>query len=174
MLAGLMLVGMSHAQEPLKLVDDVDLERYQGTWYEIALLPNRFQRRCLANTRADYRLLEQGRVEVTNRCQRSDGSWIEVVGEARRAGDDLPAAALEVRFAPRWLAWLPMVWGEYRIIALDDDYQLAMVGTEDRRFLWILARQPDVAEDRLAKLLDLARAQGFETEKLSWTPHDDR
>ena len=173
-LAGLMLSGMSQAQPPLELVDDVDLSRYQGVWYEIALLPNRFQRRCVANTRANYELLEQGRVKVSNRCQRADGRWIEVVGEARPAGDDLPSSALEVRFAPRWLAWLPVVWGEYRIIALDDDYQLAMVGTENRRYLWILARQTDVADERLNELLAQARAQGFDTDKLSWTPHEPR
>lgn len=172
LLVGLGLSAMAYAHPPLNLVEDVDLDRYQGTWYEIALLPNRFQRRCAANTRASYRLLDNGRVEVTNRCQRADGRWIEARGEARQAGDDLPDAALEVRFAPRWLSWLPMVWGEYRIIALDDDYRFAMVGTEDRRFLWILARQPELPQSTVESLVAKAKEQGFATDELTWTRHD--
>lgn len=170
---GFMLAGMTHAAEPLKLVDEVDLERFQGRWYEIALLPNRFQRRCVADTRAEYRLRDDGRVAVTNRCRQADGRWSEAEGVARKAREGGPDAALEVRFAPRWLSWLPWVWGDYRIIALDEEYRHAMVGTENRRYLWILARSPRLDEAARSRLIEQARRQGFDTDRLVFTPHEN-
>ena len=138
------MASMADAREPLELIDSIDLTRYQGRWYEIARLPNRYQDQCAGEVSADYELLEDGRVQVTNRCRRPDGSWSEVQGIARRDSSDSRAAALEVRFAPRWLSFLPFVWGEYRVMALDDDYRHALVGSDDRKYLWILAREPEL------------------------------
>ncbi|MFW5815738.1 MAG: lipocalin family protein [Wenzhouxiangella sp.] len=172
-LAALMVSAMSFANPPLELVDSLDLERYQGRWYEIALLPNRFQRRCVSDTSARYRLREDGRVEVTNRCRQEDGSWRVAQGVARKADPDGPNAALEVRFAPRWLAWLPFVWGDYRVIALGEDYEYAMVGSRNRKYLWILARQPGLDPDVLARLRSHAQAQGFDVDNLVMSAHSD-
>ncbi len=168
----LMLLGMGTSHAGLELVDRVDLERYQGRWYEVARLPNRFQRQCASNVTADYRLREDGRIDVTNRCRRENGSYAEADGVARQADPDGSEAALEVRFAPRWLSFLPFVWGDYRVIALDEDYQYAMVGSENRRYLWVLARTPGLSDDRLRGLLEVARAQGFETDDLILTRHE--
>ena len=131
----------AYARPPLDLVDEVDLDRYQGVWYEIALLPNRFQARCVASTAAEYTRLDDGRVRVVNRCRTADGEFDQAEGVARPADPDRPAA-LEVRFAPKWLSFLPFVWGKYQIMALDEDYQWAMVGAPSRKYLWILAREP--------------------------------
>lgn len=167
-----MLLGMGSSHAGLDLVDQVDLERYQGRWYEIARLPNRFQRQCESDVSADYRLRDDGRIDVTNRCRREDGSYAEANGVARRADPDGPEAALEVRFAPRWLSFLPFVWGDYRIIALDTDYEYALVGSENRRYLWVLARTPDLPETRLDALLQIAREQGFDIDDLILTRHE--
>ncbi|MFP4207611.1 MAG: lipocalin family protein [Wenzhouxiangella sp.] len=172
-LLAVMLTSMVFANPPLELVDSVDLERYQGRWYEIALLPNRFQKRCVADTSAHYELLDDGRVAVTNRCREADGSWREAEGIARKADPDGPNAALEVRFAPRWLSWLPFVWGDYRIIALGADYDYAMVGSDNRKYLWILARDPSLSAAIVDQLRDQARAQGFAVDKLVMSEHGD-
>ncbi|MFN2334254.1 MAG: lipocalin family protein, partial [Wenzhouxiangellaceae bacterium] len=132
-----------HAQAPLELVEHVDLERYQGLWHEVARLPNRFQRQCVGEVTARYRLQDNGRIEVINRCRLADGSRQEARGEARQPQPSRPAA-LEVRFAPRWLGWLSMVWGDYQIMQLSDDYDWVMIGAPSRQYLWILARRPSM------------------------------
>ncbi len=168
-LIGLALSSPVMAREPLDLVDSIDLDRYQGRWYEIARLPNRFQEQCAGEVTAEYALLDAGRVSVTNRCRRADGGWSEAEGVARRDRSDGREAALEVRFAPRWLSWLPFVWGEYRVMALDEQYRYALVGSDDREFLWILARQPELSDDVFNRLVAEAQRQGFETSRLSRT-----
>ena len=172
-LVAVMVGSMSMANQPLELVDSVDLERYQGRWYEIALLPNRFQKRCVADTCAEYTMLEDDRIQVINRCRQEDGSWSEVEGVARLADADGPTSRLEVRFAPRWLSFLPFVWGDYRVIALGEDYDYAMVGSDNRRYLWILSREPDLDAETLERLRAEAARQGFEVDKLEKTPHAD-
>lgn len=173
LLPGLTMAGMGQVHESLELVDELDLERYQGRWYEIARLPNRFQARCRSDVSARYELLADGRVAVTNRCRKADGSLTEAGGIARRADADGPAAALEVRFAPRWLSFLPFVWGDYRVLALGDDYDYAMVGSDDRQYLWILARRPRIAHATLDRLVERARALGFEVDRLVHTEHGE-
>jgi apolipoprotein D and lipocalin family protein len=120
---------------------------------------------------AQYELLEDGRVRVTNRCRKPDGSWSEAVGVARRNASDGREAALEVRFAPRWLSLLPFVWGDYRVMALDEGYSHALVGSRDRRFLWILARQPVLSRAVFERLVFEARRQGFDISLLERTVH---
>ncbi|MGK7297003.1 MAG: lipocalin family protein [Candidatus Wenzhouxiangella sp. M2_3B_020] len=170
-LAWTLLPMTAAADRPLELVDDVDLVRYQGLWYEIALLPNEFQEQCVGETTAEYTLLENGRIRVVNRCRTAGGEFDQVVGRARRPDPDQPAK-LEVRFAPGWLGWLPFVWGDYQVMALDDDYRWAMVGAPSREFLWILAREPNLPEARIEALLDEARSQGFDSDAVERTPQD--
>jgi len=168
-----LLAGNAMANERLDLVDSLDLERYQGRWYEIARLPNRFQDQCDGDVTAIYALRDDGRVTVTNRCRRADGGWSEAEGIARRDASDGRKAALEVRFAPRWLSLLPFVWGDYRVMALDDNYQHALVGSDDRKYLWILARQSELPEGVLDHLMAEARRQGFDTDRLTLTKHSE-
>lgn len=157
---------------PLPVVPVLDLQRYSGDWYEIARLPNWFQRKCVGEVRARYGQVSGGRVPVLNACRRADGEMIDAQGEARRvdrAGEP-EAGQLEVRFAPAWLEWLPFVWGEYHVIALDPGYQVALVGTPGRDYLWLLSRQPTMADADVAAWLDKARALGFPTDKVVRTP----
>jgi apolipoprotein D and lipocalin family protein len=84
-------------EQNLETVARVDLDRYAGTWYEIARLPNRFQDHCIGNVTADYRQLENGRIEVINRCRDGDGAADEAVGVARIV-DAASNAKLEVSF----------------------------------------------------------------------------
>jgi apolipoprotein D and lipocalin family protein len=156
-------LGANHP--PLRVVDTIDYARYAGTWYEIARLPNRFQDKCAGEVVATYEPREDGRLTVTNRCRTADGKTERASGVARRV-DGQPPGALQVRFAPAFLGFLPAVWGDYQIIALGTDYDHAMVGTPDRTFLWILARTPRLDPEIYRRLLDEAKTQGFDVTKV--------
>lgn len=163
---------LAHAQPALTTVEKVDLGRYMGKWHEIALFPNRFQAQCIADTTATYVLQPDGRVEVTNRCRLSDGSIESIVGVARSAKGDTSGAKLQVRFAPWYLSFLPVVWGDYWVIELDGDYRFAVVSEPDRKFLWILSRTPVLDEATYQGILDRLTARGFDIKQLKKTPQN--
>ncbi len=137
----------SAADSQVKSISEFDVSRYMGTWYEIAKLPNWFQRKCVQGTQAQYKVLGPAQIEVNNKCTTASGEEIQAIGLARPNGSGLPAQ-LEVRFAPEWTAWLPMVWGAYWVLDLDPDYQLAAVGDPSKSYLWILSRTPVVSSER--------------------------
>ena len=153
-------------------IASLDLPRYMGSWYEIAKYPNRFQKKCAGFTTAHYSLQPDQTVQVINRCRRADGRPDEAVGTARLVGWP-GSATLKVRFAPRWLSFLPMVWGDYWVIDLDPDYQLAAVSEPKREYLWILARTPSVPRPAYAALLERLEHQGFDVSKLDMTRQAD-
>lgn len=155
---------------PLQTIDALDVPRYMGTWFEIAKYPNRFQKKCIADTSAAYQLEPAGTVQVTNRCRIASGEMDVAIGQARQIGT-ATSPKLQVRFAPKWLALLPFVWGDYWVIDLDDSYQLVAVGEPKREFLWILSRTPNVnaaAYDALAARL---QSMGFDPSRLERTVH---
>ena len=147
----------------------LDVPRYMGTWYEIAKFPNRFQAKCVANTRARYLAQTDGSVQVLNSCITADGSTIDALGLAKQVGA-ATSPKLEVRFAPAWLSWLPMVWGDYWVIDLDTDYQLAAVSDAKREYLWVLSRTPQTNAKAYDALLERLKAQHFDVKKLETTP----
>lgn len=154
--------------EPLQTIARLDVGRYLGTWYEIAKYPNRFQRQCVADTSALYRLRDDGQLDVINRCRQANGEVAEAVGRARQDGPaDSPK--LKVRFAPAWLSWLPMVWGNYWVIDIDADYQLVAVSESSREYLWVLSRTPTVEAGAYQALLGRLQAKGFDLSKLERT-----
>jgi apolipoprotein D and lipocalin family protein len=156
---------------PIAPIAALDVPRYMGTWYEIAKYPNRFQKDCAGHTSATYTLEPDKTVQVLNRCRRADGRPDTAVGSARQVGA-ASSAILEVRFAPRWLSFLPMVWGDYWVIDLDPDYTLAAVSEPKREYLWILSRTPTVARPAYEALLERLRGQGFDLSKLEATRQD--
>ncbi|ABM40004.1 Lipocalin family protein (plasmid) [Polaromonas naphthalenivorans CJ2] len=85
----------------LKSISALDVPRYMGTWYEIAKFPAWFQKKCVADTRAEYSLQPDGRVQVINRCRQGSGEMKEALGSARQIGG-ATSSKLEVRFAPAW------------------------------------------------------------------------
>ncbi|WLI90734.1 lipocalin family protein [Massilia sp. R2A-15] len=150
---------------PLSTIASLDVPRYMGTWYEIAKFPNRFQKKCVGFTSATYSALADGTLQVRNRCRMDNGQFDEAVGAARQVGGpDSPR--LKVRFAPAFLSFLPMVWGDYWVIDLDAGYQLAAVSEQKREFLWILSRTPKVDPARYRALVARLEAQGFDVSKL--------
>ena len=154
---------------PLRVVADVDYARYAGRWYEVARLPNRFEDACIGNITATYSVRADGRIDVTNRCLEAEKKVNVAKGIARRVKDE-PPSVLQVRFAPAWLSILPMVWGDYRIMALAPDYGHALIGSSDRKYLWVLARTPKLDAATLRSLLEVAKAQGFDVSKIIEPP----
>jgi len=160
--------AQNEAAAPVRTVPFVDLDRYAGTWFEVARFPNRFQRQCVGDVRASYARRSDGRFDVVNRC-RTTGGEIQAAGIARIV-DERTFAKLKVRFAPAWLSWLPAVWGDYWVIGLAPDYSWAVVGDPDRDYLWILARSPHLDEASTAAARATARDNGFDVERLVPTP----
>jgi apolipoprotein D and lipocalin family protein len=156
------------AQSQVKSIPEFDVSRYMWTWYEIAKLPNWFQRKCVQGTQARYKVLGPTQIEVNNKCTTASGEEIQAIGLARPNGSGRPAQ-LEVRFAPEWTAWLPMVWGAYWVLDLDADYQLAAVGDPSKSYLWILSRTPQVSADRYDAVLQRLNVMGFDITKLEKT-----
>jgi len=163
--------GCATPQRELPTQPGVDLQLYAGTWHEQARLPNRFQAGCVGDVQAEYTLQTDGTLKVVNQCRLQDGSVRQVEGEGRLAGPSEGAdpSRLEVRFAPAWTSWLPMVWGDYWIIR-QDDYQYSLVGTPDRKYLWVLSREKDADATKVQALLDHAGSLGFAVEDVIRVP----
>ena len=155
-----------NAPEPLQTMQ-VDLQRYQGTWYELARLPMYFQRGCL-QSQAQYELDEQGQIDVTNRCLKADGQWKEATAKAWPQVEGR-TDKLWVRF-DNWFSRLApgLTKGHYWVIYHDPDYRYALVGNPDREYLWLLSRTPEVDASTREQLLQIARDQGFDIDKLVW------
>lgn len=167
------------AVQPLQTVPVVDIKRYMGHWYQIAFYPNQFQKQCVGNVTADYKLLPYGQVDVTNECLKADGSKDEASGRARLqqprflgipVDEPYSTARLEVRFAPSLLSWLPLVWAPYWVIQLADDYRYTVVSEPTRQYLWILSRTPQMAPQDYAHIKSQLLEQGFDVEKLVVQP----
>ena len=114
---------------------------------------------------ATYSLQADGQVQVLNRCKTASGEWSDALGAARQIGTkDSPR--LQVRFAPAWLSFIPMVWGDYWVIDIDPDYQWVVVSEPRREYLWILARTPQLPAATLNALQTRLTANGFDVQRL--------
>lgn len=174
LLAGLILAGCATSgNDPLapKTVNSVNLKRYQGTWYELARLPMHFQRNC-AQSEAHYTLKDDGDMAVLNRCLTPDWQWEEATGTAT---PQVPGRAdkLWVKFDNWFTSLLPGISkGEYWVLYVSDDYKTAIVGSPNRRHLWLLSRTPEVNAVKREDLLSRARQQGYDTNRLIWRVSD--
>lgn len=164
--------GAPPAVAKLATIASLDVPRYMGRRYEIAKYPNSFQKKCVANTRADYSLQPDGRVQVVNRCRQADGEESVAVGAARQVGD-ARSPKLEVRFAPAWLSFLPVVWGDYWVIDLDPAYQLVAVSEPKREYLWVLSRTAKVEPAAYDALLARLTSKGFDLQRLEPSRQSD-
>jgi apolipoprotein D and lipocalin family protein len=148
---------------PLPTVESVDLARYMGEWYEIALLPNHFQSMCVADTQASYRL-DGDVVRVRNRCRKADGGIEEANGIAKVV-EGSGNAKLRVSF------FRPF-YGDYWILALDPNYRWVLIGEPSRKYGWVLSRTPTLDDASLQIALDKAAALGFDRPAFRRTPQN--
>lgn len=166
MLASVFATGCGSRHAPLATAPSVDVERYAGRWFEIAHLPNSFQKGCVGTT-ADYFLRSDGKITVVNQCWKGsfDAKRIMAKGTARVV-DKATNAKLKVSF------FWPFE-GNYWIVKLDPNYQWAMIGEPSRKYFWILAREPRMDPALFSSLKADAEAMGFELTELSVTEHSD-
>lgn len=145
----------------LQVVPHVELNRYLGKWYEIAHLPTRFQRNC-TDTTATYSLSPDGNISVLNECRRN-GKVKRAKGKAKVV-DQNTGAKLKVTF------FWPF-YGDYWIIDLGNDYEYAVVGTPNRKNLWILSRTPQMDDQLFSQIIESVKSQGFNVDNLIKTRH---
>jgi apolipoprotein D and lipocalin family protein len=142
-------------------VPQVDLQRYMGRWYEIASFPNWFQKGCHC-TIAEYKLSGNG-VLIRNSCRKgSSQGELKIAGGKAFAVPGSNNSQLKVQF--QW-----PFWGHYWIIALDENYEYAVVGHPKRKYLWVLSRNPLMGEETYRKLEEIARAKGYDVNRLKKT-----
>lgn len=149
----------------LETVQNVDLNKYAGDWYEIARIDHWFQKGCV-NSMATYSVRDDGDIDVINQCKigSADGKNKKASGRAWIV-DKSSNSKLKVQFPLSGLK-LPFLAGDYWIIELDEEYQFVMVGEEKREYLWILSRTKILPEETLKVLVDKARKIGFPVDSL--------
>lgn len=154
-----LLGGCMSPPEGLEPVANFQVDRYLGTWYEVARLDHSFER-GLSQVTAEYSKRDDGAIQVVNRgYDAKQGKWREARGTAGFVGPS-DVASLKVSF------FWPF-YGGYHVIALDQrDYRYAMVTSNNRSYLWLLARQKNLEAAVLDDLLAKAKAWGFRTEDL--------
>lgn len=163
MLGALAVLACSN-REP-DVVTQLDLERFQGRWYEIARIPRDYDRTC-HDTIAEYRLVEPGRIEMTHHCS---------LGSASGKSSDFRApATVDDPSAPAKLTLdLGLYRGAYWVLAVGKDYEDALIGHPSLTMLWVLSRAPSLSNARLHELEALAERQGYGIDQLELTPQSE-
>jgi apolipoprotein D and lipocalin family protein len=170
---GLMAVGglslyylnrRARAHRDLLPVDNFDVEKYLGKWYEIARLDYFFERN-LNNTTAHYSMNRDGSLRVVNRGYNyKKYETTESIGRARFAGSSSEGSLMVSFFGP--------LYSSYNIVALDSHYKYALVAGKNLDYLWILSRETTIPDKIRTQYLELAEEMGYDTEKLLWVEHD--
>jgi apolipoprotein D and lipocalin family protein len=155
--AATVVVAQANSQT-LATVPAVDLKRYVGVWYEIARLPNRFEKNCAANITATYTQRSDGKIEVINQCQKNNNVMNRSKGTAKVVANS-GNAKLKVTF------FWPFA-GDYWVLDLGQNYEYAVVGEPSRKYLWILSRTPQMDDGLYQQLLSRMTAQGFDTKSM--------
>jgi len=148
---------------PVQAVPQVDLQRYAGKWFELARLPGSTRSQCVSDTSLHYLPREKGGFELIGRCRTAKG-----VDESDGSADILPDSG----GARMKVSYLWPFGSEQWVVGLDPNYRWAVVGTPDRRYLWLLARSRDLPRAERDKALAAAREQGYDVDRLEDTPHD--
>lgn len=162
LLAAFSLPVLSMAQTPQynnSPISDFDLSRYLGTWYEIARFDHSFER-GMDNVIAEYLLRDDGKIDVFNSGWK-DGKYKVADGKAKQPDPSKNPAHLEVSF-------FMFFYNDYNVMMIDDDYQVVLVGSKSPKYLWILARTPEVSDNVMDKVLDEASERGYNIDDLIW------
>lgn len=159
---GALLLACNGVQE-LATEEQIDLQQYAGTWYEMARIPNRFEENLECVT-AEY-VVENGKIDVINRGFNTvKAKWVESTGKAKEAG---PPGTTQLKVSFFW----PFS-GDYYIMNVTPDYDYALVGSPTRDYLWILSRTPTLSSSMKEKFTTQASKEGFDISTLHWTKHN--
>ena len=155
-----LFTACSSKNPPLQTVEKVDLERYLGTWYEIARYEHFFEKDC-KNVSANYSIMDEETIKVINKCTKiQTNEKKEAMGRAYAI--DETNSKLKVSF------FRPF-YGDYWVLILDENYEYAVVGTPNREYLWILARDKKLPLKIQNDILEKLPSLGFVISKLLWT-----
>ena len=153
-----LIAGCTGVPEGIEPVSNLDVERYEGTWYEIARLDHSFEE-GLSNVTAEYSLQDDGSIRVVNRgYSEENGKWEEAEGRAVFVGDDANGHLKVSFFGP--------FYASYVVFRLDEDYRFAYITGYDRDYLWFLSKTPTVKDEALAEFKKVSREKGFELSEL--------
>ncbi len=132
----------------------INLNKYLGKWYEIARFDHSFER-DMQKVTAEYKLLPDGQIQVINAGYR-DGKFKETIGKAKTTDT---SGLLRVSFFLNF-------YSDYRVLMIDKDYQYVLIGGNSPKYLWILSRTPQLSENVLQNIINVAKEKGYDTSKL--------
>ncbi len=162
-LVGLLLSACTTVPEGVTPVENFKLSKYQGKWYEIARLDHSFER-GLEQVTADYQLMPEGHVQVTNRgYSTEDKVWDEAIGKAKFV-ESADIGFLKVSFFGPF-------YGSYVIFNLDEQYQHSFVAGPNTSYLWLLSRTPNPDKAVIDNFIKVSKALGFDTNSLIFPKH---
>lgn len=162
----ILTISCNSEMKTLKTVDKVELDRYLGKWYEIARLPNRFEKGLICTT-AEYSLRDDGKIKVVNTgTKEEDISKVKTATGKAWFPDENISSQLKVQFFWPFL-------GDYYIFHLDqENYQYALVGDPSRKYFWLLSRTPQIDDELYNSLLNIASENDFDVSKVYKTPQN--
>lgn len=152
-----------HEKTNNKVVENFQVEKYLGKWYEIARLDHSFERGC-SNVFAEYSKKESGKIKVVNTCEKN-GKKESAQARAHFKNDDSTKGHLRVSF------FWPF-YGNYKIVYLGENYETVIIDGGNTGYFWILSRQKTISEQVMKKLLKKAENFGFDVSKLIFTEQD--
>ncbi len=163
LLLTLILSSFASAESPLPVEKDVDVSRYIGKWYAHYSLPQFFTRDCKAQT-AEYEIINDKKISVLNTCLKSKGSrTIDGQAVVTNPGDNSKLIVTFNNFFTR----LFRVKGDYNIIKIDENYDYVLVGSNNRKSLWLMSRSEEQIPSNIkTSYLKLAQDLGFDTSAL--------
>jgi apolipoprotein D and lipocalin family protein len=172
--AAVVALGAASAAPPVRSVAQLDVQRYAGTWYEVARVPNSLQSNCIGDVTATYRPLDDGSLKVINRCREGEHKWRVIVGHAVPREGDPSWARLKLSYLPGWLHWLPAAHGDHWVVMLDPDYRYAVVSEPSRDTLWILSRTPMMDSALYDGIVARLRSERYPVDDLVPTPQQSQ
>ncbi|MBL7544480.1 MAG: lipocalin family protein [Bdellovibrionaceae bacterium] len=152
---------LAQAASEIKTAEFIDLNRYLGKWYEVAAIPQPFQRDCISNVTAEYTLAEKSQIQVFNSCTDKNGGIKSATGMAKIV-DETSNAKLKVSFI-KLGAWIFIGGGDYWILDIESEYRWAIVGDGSQKYGWILSREPVLPLSELKIIAEKIHAQGYDT-----------
>ncbi|OTG66795.1 hypothetical protein B9T28_04555 [Acinetobacter silvestris] len=162
LISSFMCMQLAYAEnQTLPTVERVELDKYLGVWYEIARKPMYFQNQCARDVTARYTVNVNGNIAIDNRCYDERGVLQQALGEAFVVNEPFNSK-LKVGFLPEAIRWVPIIRGDYWILKLDENYQMALVGEPRRKYLWLLSRVPHPDKLIVNEYLHYAQTLGFD------------
>ena len=162
--------GQTFAKTAVQTASFVDLNQYLGEWYEIATIPQSFQKKCVKNVKAQYSLASNGLIKVVNSCETKSGA-VKVANARARVVDKKTNAKLRVTFV-KIFNWVFSLGGNYWILDVAPDYSYAVVGDPTTEYGWILSRTPDLSEESMNQAKKVLSDNGYDLCKFRKTIQD--